>query len=195
MTWSPVTLSGHGLTLVPLTAEHAPDLYAVTPPDNFQHFLTWPNPWNPATFTAWITQHAANPANMPFAVLDSATSRAVGSSTFHDMAPAHRHAEIGSTWYGSTFRGTHVNPACKLLMLTHAFDTMGCIRVTIKCDARNERSARAIAKLGAVREGIIRYQRIRQDGTPRNTIFFSIIRDEWPAVKAGLQQRVASAGL
>lgn len=191
MSWQPTTLSGHGLSLVPLTRHHAADLFAITPPDNFKYFLSWPVEWTLPAFTAWIEKHIATPGNLCFAVLDGATHRAIGSSTFHDIQPAHRHAEIGSTWYDPARRGTTVNPACKLLMLTHAFEAQRCIRVTIKCDRRNEHSQAAIRKLGAQFEGVLRHHRIQQNGQPRDTVYFSILEAEWPVVKAGLLSRLS----
>lgn len=191
MSWQPTTLTGHGLTLVPLTREHAGELFAITPPDTFKYFLSWPVEWTEPAFTAWIEKHIATPGNQCFAVLEAGSGRVVGSSSYHDVLPAHRHAEIGSTWYDPARRGTFVNPACKLLMLSHAFEAQGCIRVTIKCDRRNEHSQAAIRKLGATCEGILRHHRIQQNGYPRDTVYFSILKDEWPAVKAGLLGRLA----
>lgn len=190
MTWSPVTLTGCGVSLVPLAREHAADLFAITPPDNFKYFLSWPAEWTLPAFTAWIEKHVSTPGNLCFAVLDGPGGRAIGSSTFHDILPAHRHAEIGSTWYDPARRGTTVNPACKLLLLTHAFEAQNCVRVTIKCDARNAHSRAAIAKLGATFEGILRQHRVQQNGFARDTVYFSVLRDEWPAVKAGLLARL-----
>ncbi|MCC6677078.1 MAG: GNAT family N-acetyltransferase [Phycisphaerales bacterium] len=191
MSWQPTTLAGHGLSLVPLTRHHAADLFAITPPDNFKYFLSWPIEWSLPAFTAWIEKHTATPGNLCFAVLDASTGRAIGSSTFHDIQSAHRHAEIGSTWYDPARRGTTVNPACKLLMLSHAFEQKACIRVTIKCDARNAHSRAAILKLGATFEGILRHHRIQQNGFARDTVYFSILRDEWPGVKEGLLARLS----
>lgn len=188
--WPHTTLAGHGLTLAPLTRDHAAPLCAVTPPQTFQYFLVWPAEQTPDAYARWIDRQNAMPATMAYAVLETTTGRCLGSSSYHDILPAHRHAEIGSTWYDPARRGTTVNPACKLLMLTHAFETQECIRVTIKCDARNLHSQRAIAKLGAVREGVLRRHRIQQNGYARDTVYFSILRDEWPAVKAGLVDRV-----
>jgi RimJ/RimL family protein N-acetyltransferase len=106
-----------------------------------------------------------------------------------DIDPPNACVEIGATWYTPTARGTSINPACKLLLLRHAFETLGCVRVTLKCDGRNLHSQRAITKLGATREGTLRKHRIQQNGFVRDTVMFSVIRDEWPTVRAGLEAR------
>lgn len=195
MTWSPTTMTGHGLSLVPLTVGHAAALAAITPLDTFRYFLSWPAEQTEAAFAAWIERHIAAPGNLPFAVLDSATQRVIGSTSFHDILPAHRHAEIGSTWYDPARRGTAANPACKLLMLSHAFEAQRCLRVTLKCDSRNLHSQAAIRKLGARHEGQLRSHRIQQNGHARDTVYFSILESEWPAVKAGLLARLSGASL
>jgi RimJ/RimL family protein N-acetyltransferase len=107
------------------------------------------------------------------------------------VALAHRRLEIGSTWYEPAARGTAVNPACKLLLLAHAFDVIGVNRVALVTDARNARSQAAIARLGAAREGVLRANMITQGGRVRDTVIFSIVAAEWPAVRAGLLARLA----
>lgn len=184
------TLAGRTVTLRPLTPADAAELFSVTPRDTFKHFLSWPGEWSPAGFESWITNYLLGSAWMCFAVIHNSTGRLVGSSSFMDILPTHRHAEIGCTWYAADARGTAVNPESKLLMLTHAFDVMRCIRITLKCNALNTVSRRAIAKLGAVEEGTLRRHRIQPDGVVRDTTYFSITDAEWPAVRSRLEQRL-----
>lgn len=186
-------MEGHGVRLRPLRAEDAGALFAITPPDAFRHFLLWPEAWTLPAFMAWMEGCLFKPDQAPFAVERWAGGRLelAGSTSFMDLQPAHRHAEIGCTWYAPGARGTAVNPACKLLMLRHAFESMGCVRVTLKCDGRNEVSQGAIAKLGAVREGVLRKHRVQPDGFVRDTVYFSVVEGEWPAVRAGLERRLA----
>jgi RimJ/RimL family protein N-acetyltransferase len=130
------------------------------------------------------------PGSMGFVVRDRA-GQVVGSSSYYDTDEAHFMTEIGATWYAQASRGTVVNPECKLLMLAHAFDC-GAERVQLKCDGRNVISQRAIAKLGAVREGTLRRHRVNDpERFLRDTVMFSILREEWPGVRAGLEARGA----
>jgi N-acetyltransferase len=117
--------------------------------------------------------------------------RAVGSTSYLDVAPAHRRVEIGATWYHPSVWRTAVNPECKLLLLTHAFDVLGVNRVALVTDALNVRSQGAIAKLGAVREGVLRRDRVTWSGRVRDSVVFSILSDEWPSVREGLTRRLA----
>lgn len=139
---------------------------------------------------AYIEGRAAQTATMPFAMVLRESGRAVGSSCYLDMRPEHRGLEIGATFIGAAHRGTCVNPEAKLLMLAHAFDELGCIRVQLKCDARNMQSRRAIEKLGARREGVLRHNTIMGDGHLRDTVMYSILADEWPGVRRGLELRL-----
>ncbi len=116
----------------------------------------------------------------------------IGSTRYMDIQASQKGVEIGWTWYSPSLQGTVVNPECKLLLLKHAFEDWGAVRVQIKTDVRNDRSQRAILKLGAKFEGKLRNHRIRRDGTLRDTMMYSIIRDEWSTVKAGLTMRVES---
>lgn len=186
------TLQGEFVTLRPMDAARDADaLFAITPPDTFRYFLSWPAAWDAASFREFLVKHAATPKARMFTVLD-AGGRVVGASAYLDIDSANRCVEIGATWYDPAVRGTRVNPECKLLQLAHAFDTLGCVRVTLKCDARNLHSQRAIAKLGATRESTLRRHRIQPDGFVRDTVYFSILPEEWPAVREGLRHRLAA---
>lgn len=192
MTWPPITLAGRVVTLAPLAPEHEDALFDITPPGTLDYFIESPTPWTRDTFRAWLRQRNSTPNLLPFAVLDRRTGALVGSTAFMDINPRDRSVEIGSTWYAPSSRGTRINPECKLLLLRHAFESMGCVRVTIKCDARNLVSQRAIAALGAVREGTLRRHRRQPDGFHRDTVFFSVIAEDWPRVRDTLERRLAS---
>lgn len=145
-------------------------------------------------FDAWFDEALRERAagrRLPFAVR-LAGGRHVGSSSYLDITPAHRRVEIGATWYHPDVWATAVNPECKLLLLTHAFDVLQVNRVALVTDALNLRSQAAIAKLGAVREGVLRADRITQTGRVRDSVVFSILAAEWPSVRQGLEGRLAA---
>jgi RimJ/RimL family protein N-acetyltransferase len=123
----------------------------------------------------------------PFAVISTATGEAIGSTSFLDQVPEHRRVEIGWTFYGREFWRTPVNTEAKLLLMTEAFEVRKYDRVALKTDVKNERSQAAIARLGAKQEGVLRHLVIRKDGTPRDSVFFSVLAGEWPGVKARLE--------
>lgn len=183
-------LAGTHVRLEPLSPRHFSDLYRSTPPDTFRYFVSWPEPWTPESFGAHLDTMIADPGRVHYAVIDAASGAAVGSTSFLEIRPAHRGLEIGFTWYAPSSRGTRVNPESKLLMLTHAFQRLGCLRVQLKCDALNAHSRAAITKLGARFEGVLRQHLVKQDGVVRDTAMFSITRAEWPEVRAGLARRV-----
>lgn len=192
----PSELHNQVVRLRPLALADAPALFAATPPDTFRFYLDWPREWTLPAFEAWITERLFRPRQLPFAVFDQRSGQIVGSSSYLDIDAAHRSVEIGCTWYSAASRGTAINPASKLLLLEHAFGPMfggRCERVLLKTDGRNERSQRAIAKLGATREGTLRKHRVLMDGHVRDTVMFSVIRDEWPRVRDGLRTRLGGA--
>jgi RimJ/RimL family protein N-acetyltransferase len=185
-----------GITLRELRPSDLPSLFSITPPETFRYFLAEPDAWTLEAFTRFAQSHLFRADQRPLAVIDHALGTILGSSSLMDLQPAHRHVEIGCTWYAPQARGSRVNPACKLMMLEHAFTRLfegqGAVRVTLKCDARNLHSQNAIAKLGATREGTLRRHRIRPDGFVRDTVYFSILPDEWPRVREGLLARLAA---
>ena len=185
------TLANAHLRMEPLRIDHAGDLFACADREQFRYFLNWPPSWDVPGFQAFLAALLAMP-NTQSLVMRLPTGEVVGSSSFMDIREPHRGLEIGCTWIVPRCRGTAVNPAAKRLMLTHAFETLGMVRVQLKCDARNVHSQRAIAKLGAVREGILRKHMICPDGFIRDTVMFSITDSEWPAVKAGLDARLTT---
>jgi RimJ/RimL family protein N-acetyltransferase len=189
----PVTLRGGHVTLEPLDLGHAEELWPAASERELWRYMTF-DVAAPADLRAWIearTEPARAGTALPFLLRDARTGQAFGSSSLFDINAPFRTLELGHTWVGASHRRTAANTEAKLLLLGHAFEAMGAIRVQLKCDERNERSIRAILRLGAVREGTIRNQRILPDGHRRNAAVFSIIDSEWPAVKARLQRLLA----
>lgn len=189
MTAHDLVLEGHGIRLTPARPDDAAEAWALTDASLWAGMTT---PW-PATvdaYAAHVERQRETPGMFAFTVRDAETSGIRGSTTFYDYAPAQGRIEIGTTWYGRAFQGGRTNPATKLLLLTHAFEQWGLNRVALRCDARNERSARAIERLGATFEGRLRHHRIAGDGSIGDTLYFSILREEWPGVRAGLSARL-----
>ncbi len=131
-------------------------------------------------------------ASLPFAIVEKATGRTIGSTRYGNIDRTHHRVEIGWTWVAREWQRTAVNTEAKYLLLKHAFETLGCMRVELKTDSLNERSRAAILRIGAREEGIFRNHIITASGRIRHTVYFSIIDSEWPAVKAGLEARLAS---
>src|SRR5258708_33070454 len=134
----------------------------------------------------------AGGTDLPFGGVHQATGRAIGASRYLDIQPANRAVEIGGTWYGRDFQRTAVNTESKYLLLSHAFERLGCVRVQLKTDLRNERSQHAIERIGAQREGVLRHNKIMPDGHLRDSVYYSILAEEWPAVKAKLEGMLGS---
>jgi len=186
-------MEGEFVRLEPATPDHAADLATVVAPDTFQYYVTLvPESLDESGIAGFIQRAWALPNTIPFAVIDKSTGRAIGMSSYLDIRPFDRALEIGMTWYAPEYRGTKINPEAKLLMLRHAFEDQGAGRVQLKCDSRNLASRAAILKLGAVQEGILRKHMAQWNGYIRDTVMFSIIESEWPAVKAGLEARLAA---
>lgn len=179
-----------------MTMSHVGRLFQATPRGTFDYFPMRPATWDVAGFESLIRDALADKARWTFVVLarsnDSSPPRVVGSSSLLDMRSIHKGVEIGATWYSSDVRGTVVNPESKFLLLQHCFDVLGCERVQLKCDARNQVSQRAIAKMGATYEGTLRKHMLMPDGYQRDTVMFSVIREEWPRVRDLLQKRIAT---
>lgn len=186
-----VTLEGRHVRLEPLAERHAEALAEAASPELFAYHFP-PDELTADGFRRQITGFDDRDGFMPFATVLRASGRAVGITSYLDIDQAHRRLEIGFTWTGKPWQRTAVNPECKLLLLEHAFDTLGAVRVQLKTDARNTQSQRAIEKLGAVREGVLRKHMILPDGHMRDTVMYSITDEEWPAVRAGLESRLTA---
>lgn len=191
MQLQPVTLRGRFVDMVPLAEIHAASLLKHTARDSFTYFKNDDPEWTVAGMKAFIGECLAFPGRVPFAMVLKPTKEAIGSSSYYCVDLPNKGIEIGWTWIAKEHRGSKVNPESKLLMMSHAFETLGCERVQLKCDERNVWSQNAIAKLGAVREGVLRKHVIVRQGHLRSSVMFSILRDEWPGVKAGLERRIA----
>lgn len=185
---APVTLAARGVRLVPLTREHEPGLRAAAADGELWklRITSVPEPEQTAAYIASALEMQAAGHRLAFAVTDEASGTVLGSSSFHDLLPAVKRLEIGYTWYAARCQRTHVNTTCKLLLLTHAFETLGCNVVGWRTDNFNFASQRAIERLGARKDGVIRGHALRRDGTIRDTVMYSLRAGEWPEVKAQL---------
>jgi RimJ/RimL family protein N-acetyltransferase len=181
----PVVLAGHGVTLEPLSPGHVEDLIVAAQDDDVWRWLPAVRPRTRDQLLQLIESHPGDPA---FAVI--VDGRAQGSTSYLDVDPSVGGLEIGWTWYAKALWATRVNPACKLLLLEHAFEDLDAERVTLKTDGLNTRSQAAIRRLGAQYDGTLRHNRLRPDGSVRDTAYFSILRAEWPRVREGLQARL-----
>ncbi len=192
MTLAPVTLTGRHVRLEPLGVQHAASLLTVALDEELWRWTTTQVRSAPEldAYTAAALQAQAAGTALPFATVDLVSGRAVGSTRFANASPADRRVEIGWTWLGRAFQRTALNTEAKLLMLAHAFGPLGCIRVEIKTDALNARSRAAIRRLGASEEGMLRQHTITSTGRVRDTVYYSILREEWPAVRARLLARL-----
>ncbi|KVO41261.1 GNAT family N-acetyltransferase [Burkholderia ubonensis] len=198
MTASPVLpeqppLTGEHVELQPLHASHAPALLAAAADGQLWNLRVTvvPGPDTIDAYLATALQGRAEGTMMPFAIVERATGRVVGSTRFWKIDRKNRKLEIGHTWLGESVQRSRVNTEAKWLLLTYAFETLRCVRVQFTTDELNEKSRAAILRLGAKQEGIVRHERIMPDGRKRNSVRFSIIDDEWPGVKARLQERLA----
>jgi RimJ/RimL family protein N-acetyltransferase len=191
MNVEPVTLEGPTLRLEPLSLDHVSGLWPQASPEVFQWLADLPRDETYEAFREWMGEILRKPASLSYAMLLASTGELVGVSGYLDIRPDHRGLEIGRTWIGKAHQGSQVNPESKYLLFRHAFETLGAIRVQLKTDLRNLRSQRAVEKLGAVREGVLRKYQIRSNGEARDTVMYSVLAEEWPAVKARLEARLA----
>jgi RimJ/RimL family protein N-acetyltransferase len=189
-TWvMPVTLTGRRIRMEPLEERHLDDLARVAADDAVFRWIT-NSPMDTVALRGWYDQTKASAdaaLEVPFATIDLASGRAIGSSRYMSIAPEHRRLEIGWTWLGSAFHRTGLNREAKLLQLTHAFETLGAQRVEFKTHARNVASRTALLGIGATFEGVLRHHTIMPDGSSRDSAFYGVIAPEWPAVKARLE--------
>lgn len=193
-TFAPVVLEGATVRLEPLRADHAAPLWAVVESDDILAWFTHPMR-SAAAMVDYVAQGVAQTAAgaaLAFATIERASGRPIGSSRFLNIDRPNRHAEIGSTFVAKPWQRSAVNTEAKLLMLTHAFETEGCIRVEFKTDSLNAQSRAALARLGAVEEGIFRNHMICAGGRIRHSVYFSITDGEWPAAKRRLQEKLAA---
>jgi RimJ/RimL family protein N-acetyltransferase len=190
--YSPTTLEGYGVRLEPLTPQHQEALSLAVQDGNLWElwFTTIPEPRQAGAYIETALAGQAAGHMLPWAVLDLASGTVLGSTRYHDIDAAIGRVEIGYTWYRRSWQRTHVNTACKLLLLTHAFETLGCQVVGFRTDNFNFVSQGAIKALGAKEDGVIRHHKSRRDGSIRDSVMFSILLSEWPDVRRHLQFRL-----
>lgn len=190
---TPVTLEGRHVRLVPLTREHVPALWEVgDDPDLWTWTLSQPRSLEELRlYVQAALEKAASGTSLPFATTLAHDGRVIGSTRYHNFEPPHPRVEIGYTWIGRDWQRTPVNTEAKYLMLRHAFETLGLQRVELRTDACNARSRAAIARIGGVEEGTLRRHLRTDSGRVRDTVYFSILDDEWPGVKARLEEKLA----
>jgi RimJ/RimL family protein N-acetyltransferase len=192
----PVTLEGRRIRLEPLSADHLDDLARVAFDASIWRW-TIARPIDDAGLRAWLDtalEHAAEGSEVPFASVDRSSGRAVGSTRYLSIVPEHRRLEIGWTWLGGDFQRTGLNREAKLLQLGHAFEALEALRVEFKTHASNDRSRTALLGIGTTFEGVFRRHMIMPDGSRRDSAYYSVIVDEWPAVKARLLAGLGDAG-
>jgi len=187
-----VTLSGAHVRLEPLSLAHVPDLARVGLEPELWRLQPAPvsTVEDMLRYVEKALEDQRRGVSLPFAIVDLATGQVIGSTRYMDIAPEHRRLEIGSTWLTSAFQRTRANTEAKLLLLTHAFETIGVIRVVLKTETLNEQSRRAIERLGAVEEGTFRKHLIAESDRPRDMVYYAILAEEWPAVKERLTSRL-----
>jgi len=188
----PVTLQSAAVRLEPMTADHVAALEAAAKDGELWNLrvTSVPAPGETAAYVAAALQGCQDGHMLPFVVVDTAGGRVIGSTRYHDIVPAVERLEIGYTWYGRSWQRTHVNTTCKLLLLQHAFETLGAKLVGWRTDNYNFASQRAIERLGAKKDGVLRHHAPRRDGTVRDTVMYSLAAGEWPEVKAHLQHQL-----
>ena len=196
ITLAPITLEGHGVRLEPLSANHRDGLVAAATDGRLWElwFTSVPEPDQAATYIANALDGQKAGHMLPWAVRELASDTIVGTTRYHDVVPQIDRVEIGWTWYAGRWQRSHVNTACKLLLLEHAFDTLGCKVVGLRTDNFNFASQRAIEALGAKKDGVIRHHFARRDGTVRDSVMYSILAGEWRDVKRHLTTRLARRG-
>jgi len=192
----PITLEGGGIRLEPLTEDHHEGLVAAAADGRLWElwFTSVPPPDGMRAYMAAALQGQRDGHMMPWVVRDSGSGAVLGSTRYHDIVREIDRVEIGYTWYSESRQRTHVNTACKRLLLAHAFETLGCQVVGLRTDNFNFRSQRAIEALGAKKDGVLRHHTMRRDGTVRDTVIYSILAAEWPDVRRHLDLRLARQG-
>ena len=187
---TPVTLFGKIVRLEPLSEVHVPDLTVAGQDESIWCYMLYGTIKTESQMRAWVQEILSRQdkgTDLPFAIISLDTGRAVGATRYMEIRPIDRGLEIGGTWIQVDYQRTPINTECKYLLLKHAFETLKCIRVQFKTDLRNERSQRAIERLGAVKEGVFRKHMITPEGFIRDSVYYSIVDSDWIVVKARLE--------
>jgi RimJ/RimL family protein N-acetyltransferase len=187
----PVVLEGPGIRLEPMRPDHREALIAAASDGRLWElwYVAVPAPEEAAKYVGDALKGQEDGHMLPWVVRDTSTGAIIGSTRYHDVVAAIDRVEIGYTWYSQSRQRTHVNTTCKLLLLSHAFDTLGCKVVGLRTDPFNFRSQRAIEALGARKDGVLRHYGARRDGTPRDIVMYTILASEWPDVRRHLELR------
>jgi RimJ/RimL family protein N-acetyltransferase len=188
----PCTLQSPLVRLEPMTADHAGPLEEVARDGELWNLrvTSVPAPGETTDYIAAALKGQEQGHMLPFVVVDEASGQVIGTTRYHDIVPAVERLEIGYTWYGKSWQRSHVNTTCKLLMMTHAFETLGARLVGWRTDNFNFASQRAIERLGARKDGVLRHHALRRDGTVRDTVMYSLTAGEWPEVQAHLRYQL-----
>jgi RimJ/RimL family protein N-acetyltransferase len=186
----PTALEFNGVRLEPLALEHVDGLRLAAADGALWNLRVTSVP-EPHRTQAYVHTALETPDRVPFAVIDASSGAVLGTTSYHDILPAIDRVEIGYTWYAHSVQRSHVNTSCKLLLLSHAFDTLGCAVVGFRTDNFNIASQRAIERLGAKKDGVIRHHALRRDGTVRDTVIYSIVRGEWHEIKTHLHYQLS----
>jgi RimJ/RimL family protein N-acetyltransferase len=189
----PVVLESQHVRLEPMTREHIAGLEAAARDGELWklRITSVPAPGETEKYVDAALKGYDDGHMLPFVVRDIASGKVIGSTRYHDIVPAVERLEVGYTWYGKSWQRTHVNTTCKLMLLTHAFETLGAKLVGWRTDNYNFASQKAIERLGAKKDGVLRHHALRRDGTVRDTVMYSLLAGEWPEVKAHLQYQLA----
>jgi RimJ/RimL family protein N-acetyltransferase len=187
MKWvTPVVLTGKLVRLEPMTEAHIPGLAEIGVGQDFWKFMLYGEMKSDSDIRNWVLDILSR-ADVPFVVIHLASGRLAGATRYMNILPKDKGLEIGGTWYGTDFQRTGVNTECKYLLLKHAFEALGAIRVQLKTDSLNIRSQKAIERIGGVQEGILRNHMIKPDGSIRHSVYYSILNIEWEGVKRNLE--------
>jgi N-acetyltransferase len=184
----PVVLIGKHVRLEPMTEAHIPGLTEIGVGHDFWKFMLYGDMNTEDDMRTWVKDILTRTADVPFVVIHLESGRVAGATRYLNIMPHDRGLEIGGTWYGLEFQRTAVNTECKYLLLGHVFETLGAIRVQLKTDSRNERSQKAMERIGAKKEGTLRNHMILQGGYFRHSVFYSVLDTEWPEVKRNLEE-------
>ena len=185
----PITLSSNGIILKPLALTHTADLVEACQDGKLWKINVTSVP-EPDKVIDYINTADSMPDRQAFVVIDERTGKAIGSTSFHDILPLTKRLEIGYTWYAKSYWRTHVNTTCKLMLLTYIFETLEYQTVGWRTDIENHRSQKAIERLGAKKDGVIRGNRVRRDGVISDTVMYSVLKSEWPQIKVELTNKL-----
>ncbi len=189
----PLILTGRYMRLEPITAAHIPDLAKVGLEEEIWRYMRYGKVESIEQLSAWVgelLELQAQGTDLPFVVIHLESKAAIGCTRYLNIDTTDRSLEIGGTWYGLDYQGTMVNTECKYLLMKHAFEVLGCVRVWFKTDRRNLHSQRALERLGVVKEGVLRNHMILPDGYIRDSVVYSVLPNEWPEVKMMLEARM-----